>query len=74
MIYSIVAMYKQNWDNSGGFSKDFFNKKTWGGEDWDITDGAVKVTVKGGLKIERKRCLWICHYYHTKVGMWNQAT
>ena len=51
MSYGIVAMYKQNWDNFGGFSKDFFNKKTWGGENWNIIDGVVK----GGLKIERKR-------------------
>ena len=27
MSYGIVAMYKQNWDNLGGFSKDFSTRK-----------------------------------------------
>ena len=70
MSYGIVAMNKQDWDNFGGLSKDFFIKKTWGGEDWDIIDGAVK----GRLEIEQKRCPWIYHYCHTKEGMWKQAT
>ena len=68
--YGTIAMYKQDWDNFGGFSKEILGKKTWGGEDWDIIDGAVK----GGLEIERKRSPWIYHYYHTKAGMWRQAT
>ena len=64
--YGTIAMYKQDWDNFGGFSEEFLDKKTWGGEDWDIIDSAVK----GGLEIERKRSPWIYHYYHTKDGMW----
>ena len=66
--YGTIATYKQDWDNFGGFSKDFLNKITWGGEDWDIIDGAVK----GGLEIERKRSPWIYHYYHSKKGMWQK--
>ena len=30
MSYGIVAMYKQNWDNFGGFSKDFFQQENMG--------------------------------------------
>lgn len=59
-------MYKEDWERFGGFSQGFVNKTTWGGEDWDIIDGAVK----GGLEIERKRSPWVYHYYHTKYGMW----
>ena len=59
-------MYKQDWQNFGGFSKAFMNKTRWGGEDWDIIDSAVK----GGLEIEHKRCPWIYHYKHDKTGMW----
>lgn len=64
--YGTVAMYKEDWERFGGFSQGFVNKTTWGGEDWDIIDGAVK----GGLEIERKRSPWVYHYYHTKYGMW----
>ena len=63
-----IAMYKRDWETFGGFSQGFFNKVTWGGEDWDIIDGAVK----GGLEIERKRAPWIYHYHHTKDGMWQK--
>ena len=66
--YGTIATYKQDWDNFGGFSKEFLKKTTWGGEDWDIIDGAVK----GGLEIERKRSPWIYHYYHSKKGMWQK--
>ena len=59
-------MYKQDWKNFGGFSKAFMNKESWGGEDWDLIDSAVK----RGLEIERKRCPWIYHYKHDKNGMW----
>ena len=62
-------MYKQDWETFGGFSKGFINKTSWGGEDWDIINGAVK----GGLEIERKRDPGIYHYHHTKDGMWIQA-
>ena len=62
-------MYKEDWEKFGGFSKRFHNKVTWGGEDWDIIDGAVK----GGLEIERKRSPAVYHYYHTKAGMWQKA-
>ena len=56
----------QTWDNVRGFSKEFLDMKTWGGEDWDIIDGAIK----GGLEMERKRSPWIYYYYHIKAGMW----
>lgn len=61
-------MYKQDWTNFGGFSADFIQKVTWGGEDWDLIDSAVK----SGLEVERKRCPWIFHYYHSKKGMWQK--
>lgn len=66
--YGTVAMYKQDWTNFGGFSADFIQKVTWGGEDWDLIDSAVK----SGLEVERKRCPWIFHYYHSKKGMWQK--
>ena len=66
--YGTIAMYKADWDRFGGFSNRFVNKVTWGGEDWDIIDGVVK----SGLEIERKRCPWVYHYYHTKAGMWSK--
>ena len=66
--YGTIAMYKRDWETFGGFSQGFFNKVTWGGEDWDIIDGAVK----GGLEIERKRAPWIYHYHHTKDGKWQK--
>ena len=53
-------MYIQTWDDVRGFSKQFFDMKTWGGEDWDIIDDAIK----GGSTP------WIYHYYQTKAGMW----
>ena len=68
--YGTVAVYKEDWEKFGGFSKGFDNKVTWGGEDWDIIDNAVK----GGLEIERKRSPWVYHYYHTKAGMWQKKT
>ena len=61
-------MYKQDWENIGGFSQDFRYKETWGGEDWDLIDSAVK----GGLEIERKRSPSVYHYHHSKEGMWSQ--
>ena len=61
-----MAMYKQDWQNFGGFSEAFMKKESWGGEDWDIVDNAVK----GGLEIERKRSPWVYHYKHDKKGMW----
>ena len=67
--YGTVAVYKQDWDKFGGFSKDFDKKVTWGGEDWDLIDGAVK----SGLEIERKRSPSLYHYYHTKAGMWQKV-
>ncbi|XP_044184982.1 beta-1,4-N-acetylgalactosaminyltransferase 3-like isoform X1 [Acropora millepora] len=65
--YGTIAMYKQDWDNFGGFSPAFLQKTTWGGEDWDLIDNAVK----GSLEIERNRSPWVYHYYHVKAGMWN---
>ena len=59
-------MYKQDWQKFGGFSKEFINKDTWGGEDYDIIDSAAK----GGLEIERKRTPYVYHYEHSKKGMW----
>ena len=67
--YGTIAVYKEDWEKFGGFSTRFGNKVTWGGEDWDIIDGAVK----GGLEIERKRSPAVYHYYHTKAGMWQKA-
>ena len=67
--YGTVAVYKEDWEKFGGFSTLFDNKVTWGGEDWDMIDGAVK----GGLEIERKRSAAVYHYYHTKAGMWQKA-
>ncbi|KAK2569174.1 Beta-1 [Acropora cervicornis] len=64
--YGTIATYKQDWDNFGGFSPAFLQKTTWGGEDWDLIDNAVK----GGLEIERRRSPWVYHYYHVKAGMW----
>ena len=64
--YGTIATYKQDWDNFGGFSPAFLQKTTWGGEDWDLVDNAVK----GGLEIERRRSPWVYHYYHVKSGMW----
>lgn len=64
--YGTIAMYKQDWHNFGGFSQAFSNKSTWGGEDWDIIDNAVR----SGLEIERKRSQFVYHYRHSKVGMW----
>ncbi|XP_022782358.1 beta-1,4-N-acetylgalactosaminyltransferase 3-like [Stylophora pistillata] len=64
--YGTVAVYKEDWDKFGGFSKDFETKVTWGGEDWDLVDGAVR----SGLEVERTRCPSIYHYYHSKKGMW----
>ena len=61
-----MAMYKEDWQNFGGFSEAFMKKESWGGEDWDIVDNAVK----GGLEIERKRASWVYHYKHDKKGMW----
>ena len=66
--YGTIATYKQDWDNFGGFSKEFRYKTTWGSKDWDIIDGAVK----GGLEIERKRSPWIYHYHHSKKEMWQK--
>ena len=66
--YGTIATYKQDWQNFGGFSADFIDKVTWGGEDWDLIDNAVK----GGLEIERKRSPWVYHYYHSKKGMWQK--
>ena len=65
--YGTIAMYKQDWDNFGGFSPAFLRKTPWGGEDWDLIDNAVK----GGLEIERNRSPWVYHYHHVKAGMWN---
>ena len=65
--YGTIAMYKQDWNDWGGFSPGFRQKTTWGGEDWDLIDNAVK----GGLEIERNRSPWVYHYHHSKVGMWN---
>ena len=56
-----------NWNDCGGFSPSFLRKTTWGGEDWDLIDNAVR----GGLEIERNRSPWLYHYYHAKAGMWN---
>ena len=67
--YGTVAVYKEDWEKFGGFSKGFDNKVMWGGEDWDVIDSAVK----GGLEIERKRSPAVYHYYHTKAGMWQKA-
>ncbi|XP_067044544.1 beta-1,4-N-acetylgalactosaminyltransferase 3-like isoform X2 [Acropora muricata] len=64
--YGTIATYKQDWDNFGGFSPAFLQKTTWGGEDWDLVDNAVK----GGLEIERRRSPLVYHYYHVKAGMW----
>ncbi|XP_068717100.1 uncharacterized protein [Montipora capricornis] len=64
--YGTIAMYKEDWDIIGGFSASFSNKTTWGAEDWDLIDSAIK----GGLEIERIRSPWMYHYYHTKDGMW----
>ncbi|XP_015768573.1 PREDICTED: N-acetyl-beta-glucosaminyl-glycoprotein 4-beta-N-acetylgalactosaminyltransferase 1-like [Acropora digitifera] len=65
--YGTIAMYKQDWNNFGGFSPEFLRKTTWGGEDWNIIDNAVK----GSLEIERNRSPWVYHYHHVKAGMWN---
>ncbi|KAK2569448.1 N-acetyl-beta-glucosaminyl-glycoprotein 4-beta-N-acetylgalactosaminyltransferase 1 [Acropora cervicornis] len=65
--YGTIAMYKQDWDNFGGFSPEFLRKTTWGGEDWNIIDNAVK----GSLEIERNRLPWVYHYHHVKTGMWS---
>lgn len=65
--YGTIAMYKEDWKNFGGFSASFSTKTTWGAEDWDLIDRAVR----GGLEIERKRSPWVYHYHHSKVGMWN---
>ncbi|XP_074634408.1 beta-1,4-N-acetylgalactosaminyltransferase 3-like [Acropora palmata] len=67
--YGTIAMYKQDWNDCGGFSPRFLQKTTWGGEDWDLIDNAVK----GGLEVERNRSPWVYHYYHVKAGMWNSA-
>ena len=56
--FGTIAMYKHDWENFGGFSQDFRDKETWGGEDWDLIDSAVK----GGLEIERKRSPCVYHY------------
>lgn len=64
--FGTIAMHKKDWKTFGGFSEDFRNKITWGAEDWDLIDRAVK----GGLEIERKRSPWVYHYHHTKDGMW----
>ena len=66
MSYGTIAFYKQDWESFGGFSKGFEKKETWGGEDWDIIDGAVK----SGLETERKSSPSVYHFYHTKNGMW----
>ena len=68
--YGTIAIYKQDWENFGGFSKEFRYKTTWGSKDWDIIDGAVK----GGLEIERKRSPWFYHYYHSKKGCGKRKT
>ena len=60
-------MYKQDWDNFGGFSPEFLRKTSWGGEDWNIIDNAVK----GSLEIERNRLPSVYHYHHVKTGMWS---
>ena len=62
-------MYKQDWNDCGGFSPRFLQKTTWGGEDWDLIGNAVK----GGLEVERNRSPWVYHYYHVKAGMWSSA-
>ena len=67
--YGTIATYKQDWEDFGGFSKEFMKKVTWGGEDWDIIDSAVK----GELEIERKRAPWVYHYFHSKKGMWQKG-
>ena len=55
--YGTIATYKQDWDNFGGFSKEFRYKTT---------------SVKGGLEIERKHSPWIYHYHHSKKEMWQK--
>ena len=58
-----IAMEQQQCiyrPNVRGFSKEFLDMKTWGGEDWNIIDGAIE----GGSTP------WIYHYYHTNAGMW----
>ena len=62
-------MYKQDWNDCGGFSTGFLRKTAWGGEDWALIDKAVK----GGLEIERTRSPWVYHYYHAKAGTWNNV-
>ena len=62
MSYGTIAVYKQDWQNFGGFSKVCINKESWGGEDWNLIDSAVE--------IEQKRSPWIYHYKHDKRGMW----
>ena len=66
LSYGTIAMYKQDWENFGGFSEAFMKKTVWGGEDWDLIDNSVKA----GLEMERKRASWVYHYNHDKKGMW----
>ena len=65
--YGIIGMYKSDWDRSGGFPKD---KNEWGGEDQELMDQLVSV----GLEFDRMRTSYVYHYYHSKKGMWTQAT
>jgi len=64
--YGIIAMYKSDWDRSGGFPND---KRKWGGEDWELMDQLVGV----GLEFERMRTTHVYHYYHSKKGLWSNA-
>ncbi|KAL9959045.1 hypothetical protein ACROYT_G036126 [Oculina patagonica] len=66
--YGIIGMYKSDWDRSGEFPTD--HKNEWGGEDHELMDQLVSV----GLEFERMRTTYVYHYYHSKKGMWTDAT
>ncbi|XP_001626215.2 beta-1,4-N-acetylgalactosaminyltransferase 3 [Nematostella vectensis] len=64
--FGIVAMYKSDWDRTGGFKFDDSNKHKWGGEDYELVDSVVEA----GLGFERVGCPYIYHYMHIREGMW----
>jgi len=64
--FGIMAIYKSDWDRFGGMNtKDY--KYKWGGEDWDLLDRVLMLSVE----VERIRHPGLYHHYHEKQKMWN---